>query len=131
GGDVELFGTRARPAFDELGAARTLAQMIVDGALQRDRAARLVQQPLHDRQAVTLQEAMDSLVAATWKQTAATTKGAALVRVSQRALADRLLALAADREASPEVRAIVERELAALRRVASSRAAAGAGDAQA
>ena len=39
---VELFGSRTRPAFDELGAARTLAQMIVDGILQRDRAARLV-----------------------------------------------------------------------------------------
>ena len=40
---VELFGSRTRPAFDELGAARTLAQMIVDGMLQRERAARLVQ----------------------------------------------------------------------------------------
>jgi hypothetical protein len=40
---VELFGSRTRPAFDELGAAQTLAQMIVDMVLQRDRAARLVE----------------------------------------------------------------------------------------
>src|SRR5688572_26376127 len=36
---VELFGARTRPAFDELGAARTLAQMVVDAVLQRERAA--------------------------------------------------------------------------------------------
>ena len=40
---VELFGSRTRPTFDELGAARTLAQMIADAVLQRERAARLVQ----------------------------------------------------------------------------------------
>ncbi|HVZ77373.1 MAG TPA: zinc-dependent metalloprotease, partial [Gemmatimonadaceae bacterium] len=39
---VELFGSRTEPAFDELSAARTLSQMIVDLVLQRERAARLV-----------------------------------------------------------------------------------------
>ena len=38
----ELFRGRTDPAFDELSAARTLSQMIVDGILQRERAARLV-----------------------------------------------------------------------------------------
>ncbi|HVT39170.1 MAG TPA: zinc-dependent metalloprotease, partial [Gemmatimonadaceae bacterium] len=36
--NVELLGARTQPAFDELGAARTLSQMIVDGILQRERA---------------------------------------------------------------------------------------------
>src|SRR4029079_19333149 len=40
---VELFASRTRPAFDELGAAQALSQMIVDMILQRDRAARLVE----------------------------------------------------------------------------------------
>ncbi|MHB1068849.1 MAG: zinc-dependent metalloprotease, partial [Gemmatimonadaceae bacterium] len=43
GGNVELIGQRTTPAFDELGAARTLAGLIVDGILQRERAARMVQ----------------------------------------------------------------------------------------
>ena len=38
----ELFRGRTDPAFDELAAARTLAQMIVDGILQPERAARVV-----------------------------------------------------------------------------------------
>ncbi|MDB4887322.1 MAG: hypothetical protein JWN79_2760, partial [Gemmatimonadetes bacterium] len=38
----ELFRGRTDPAFDELSAARTLSQMIVDGILQRERAGRLV-----------------------------------------------------------------------------------------
>jgi hypothetical protein len=42
---VELFGSQTRPAFDELGAARTLAQMIVDAILQRDRAGGSLNKP--------------------------------------------------------------------------------------
>ncbi len=43
-------------------------------------------------------------------------------------MADRLLALAADREASPEVRAMADLKLAGLRRTAVQRAASGADD---
>jgi uncharacterized protein DUF4953/uncharacterized protein DUF5117 len=129
---VELFGTRARPAFDDLGAARTLAQMVVDGALQRDRAARLVQFSARDRNALSLPEAVDSLIAGTWgRPVPASTKHAALQRVAQRAVADRLLALAADREASPEVRAVADYEIAALIAVARQRGASGSVDARA
>jgi len=112
---VELFGSRTRPAFDELGAARTLAQMIVDGVLQRDRAARLVQFAAHGS-TFTLGNAMDALVGATWRAPAPPgPKLAALQRVTQRAVADRLLLTAADSEASPEVRAMAELKMAELR----------------
>lgn len=115
GGSVELFGTRTRPAFDELGAARTLAQMIVDAVLQRERAARLVQQSAHGDRPLTLAETIDALVDATWGgATAASPKLAALKRVTQRAVADRLIALAADSGAAPEVRAIAEYKIAEL-----------------
>jgi hypothetical protein len=56
-------------------------------------------------------------------------KLAALQRVAQRAVADGLLALAADRDASPEVRAIAEYKLAALRAVAAERSRRGSSDA--
>ena len=112
---VELFGSRTRPAFDELGAARTLAQMIVDGILQRDRAARLSQFAAHGS-ALTLGGVIDAMVGATWRApTPATAKLAALGRVAQRALADRLLLLAADSEAAPEARSMADLKIVELR----------------
>jgi uncharacterized protein DUF4953/uncharacterized protein DUF5117 len=119
---VELFGSRTRPAFDELGAARTLAQMIVDGVLQRDRAARLVAFAARsaDPKPLTLGATIDALVGATWRAPAPSNpKLAALGRVAQRALADRLLLLAADTAASPETRAMAELKITELRPTAA------------
>ncbi|HMC55792.1 MAG TPA: zinc-dependent metalloprotease [Gemmatimonadaceae bacterium] len=119
---VELFGSRTRPAFDELGAARTLAQMVVDMVLQRERAARLVQFSTRPNQ-LSLSTVIDSLVAATWRRgEAGSPKLAALQRVAQRALTDRLILLAADSAAAPEVRGIADLKLAELRAVARTRA---------
>ena len=61
--NVELFATRTRPAFDELGAARTLAQMIVDGILQRERTARVVAFETRMPNPLTLGEVVDVLTA--------------------------------------------------------------------
>ena len=55
-------------------------------------------------------------------------KHAALQRVAQRAFIDRMILLAADSVAAPEVRAIVELKLGELRAMARSRAAAGTVD---
>ena len=123
---VELFGARTRPAFDELGAARTLAQMIADAVLQRERAARLVQFATRGDAPLTLSETIDQLTASwTSAPSGESKKTAALRRVAQRAVADRLLLLAADKEAAPEVRALVELKMDALRRHARSLAASG------
>jgi hypothetical protein len=112
---VELFGSRTRPVFDELGAARTLAQMIVDGILQRDRAARLAQLAAHGS-TLTLGGVIDAMIRATWRApTPGSGKLAALGRVSQRAVADRLLLLAADSDAAPEVRSMAELKMSELR----------------
>jgi hypothetical protein len=123
---VELFNSRTRPAFDELGAARTLAQMIVDGVLQRERAARLVQFANHGESPLTLSETIDELTAS-WSSAPGneTRKNAALRRVAQRAVADRLLLLASDKEAAPEVRALVELKMDALRKRAKSLSSSG------
>jgi len=120
---VELFQSKTRPAFDELGAAGTLAQMILEMVLQRDRAGRLVEfatrgPGLH----LTLGATIDALVAATWDAPAPPApKLAALQRVTQRALAERLLWLAADSEASQPVRAMAELKIADLRARARSK----------
>jgi hypothetical protein len=131
-GSVELFGTRTRPAFDELGAARTLAQMIVDGVLQRERAARLVQQASYGDRPLTLSETIDALVAGTWSGAVpASAKLAALKRVTQRAVTDRLLMLAADSGAAPEVRAMAQYKVTELAARAKAEARAGSVDQQA
>src|SRR3982750_2524663 len=122
---VELFGTRTRPAFDELGAARTLAQMIVDGILQRERAARVVGFATREPSPLTLGEIIDALTADWLANSTGNTKLDALRRVAQRAVVDRLLLLAADKEAAPEVRAITDLKLAALRAQARSLASSG------
>ena len=127
GSSVELFGSRTRPAFDELGAARTLAQMVVDAILQPDRAARVVRFAVDDPRSLTLEETIDSLVARTWRSPVpADVKRAALQRITQRAVADGLLALAADQDASAQVRAVADLEIATLR-VDAERRSRGAG----
>jgi len=123
----ELFRGRTDPAFDEISAARTLAQMIVDGILQRERAARLVAFASRGPNMLTLDETIDSLVTRTWEASdkSSSLKTAALRRVTQRAVADRLLALAADAEAAPEVRAVAEYEISRLRPIALRYASSG------
>jgi hypothetical protein len=113
---VELFGSQTRPAFDELGAARTLAQMIVDAILQRDRAGRLAQQAARAGSQLTLAATVDSLIGATFGRAESNSrKLAALQRVTQRAVVDRLILLAADSLASPEARAMADLKLTELR----------------
>jgi hypothetical protein len=132
GPSVELFRSRTRPAFDALGAARTLAQMVVDDILQADRAARLVAFATRERNPLSLGEVIDSLVARTWGTgPAGDAKLAALRRVAGRAVADGLLALAADSDAAPEVRAMADFKIASLQATARSRARTGSQTARA
>jgi hypothetical protein len=109
---VELMNSRTRPTFDELGAARTLAQMILDSYLQRDRLARLVQFAAHDASTLTLWEVLETTERTLFPAAAAgSPKERALQRVAQRAYIDRLVAIAADKDASPEVRALLDQRL--------------------
>ncbi|HEV2641351.1 MAG TPA: zinc-dependent metalloprotease, partial [Candidatus Elarobacter sp.] len=125
-GSVELFRARTRPAFDELGAAQSLSQLIVDAVLQSDRAGRLAQFAARDPHALTLSETMDSLVAATWTRVPGeSAKFAALRRVARRAVLDGILALAADSDATSDARAMAELELTSLHGVATRRASEG------
>jgi hypothetical protein len=134
---VELFRSRTRPAFDALGAARTLAQMTVDAVLQRERAARLVQQRAFDPRQLSLAEAIDAVAAGTrWpgargaaRSGGATPRDEALRFVGQRALLDRLITLAADSDAAPEVRAMAELKLSELGTAAGRQARAASASA--
>lgn len=125
-GGIELFQSRTRPVFDELGAARTLAQMVIDLILNRDRAGRLVAQAQRGTNPLTLPETIDRIAAATVQKTEpADRKQAGLVRVAQRALIDRLILLAADKDADPDVRAITDYKLREYQTLAKQRTLTG------
>jgi hypothetical protein len=106
--------------------------MIVDGVLQRERAARLVQQASYGDRPLTLSETIDALVAGTWGGAVpVSVKLAALKRVTQRAVTDRLLMLAADSGAAPEVRAMAQYKVTELAARAKAETRAGSVDQQA
>ena len=111
----EEFRSRTWPAFDELGAARTLSGLIVDGLLNRERAARLAAAGMSGEEALTLDEVVEELLDATWNRPwPDDPKVAALQQAANRAVLDRLLALAGDKQATVEVRAVAEWALADL-----------------
>ncbi len=125
-GIPEIFDTQARPAFDELGAARTAAQMVVNALLQRDRAGRLVLAAARDSRALSLGETIDTLVATTWRASRPSgARLAAIQRTTQRAVADALMRLAADSAAMPDVRALVDFRLSTLAAEAGRRSGSG------
>jgi hypothetical protein len=99
--------------------------MIVDAILQRDRAARLVQFAIRGNAPLTLGETIDSLTANWNSSRGGSAKTDAMRRVAQRAVADRLLLLAADKEASPDARAIAELKIDALRKRARTLSTSG------
>jgi hypothetical protein len=112
---VELLGSRTRPIFDELGAARTLSQMVLDAILQRDRLARLVQFAAHDPATLSVWELLQTIETTLLPTVpAGNARDRALQRVAQRAYVDRLIAVAADKEASPDVRGLLDHRLRSL-----------------
>jgi hypothetical protein len=91
--------------------------MVLDGVLQRDRLARLVQFAAHDPATLTVWELLQTAEAALFParpSASALPRDRALQRVTQRAYVDRLIAVAADKDASPEVRALLDQRLRAL-----------------
>ncbi len=124
----EQFGSRTGAVFDELGAAGSLAQLVLDPMLQRERLARVVQQAARNRSALTLAELFRSIERKVWDAPAdPAPRDAAIRRGVQRALAGSLIRLAADSAAAPDVRAMAEATLERLGGTAASRGAAERG----
>jgi hypothetical protein len=122
GGPPE-FETAAAPAFDQVGAARTLAGEIVGGVLDPARAARVVAFHARDASLPSLEDVVARLVDDAWQRQASGAE-AALARVVQSVVVEELLDLAADPDATIEARAAAEWGL----RRSLERAAAAPGD---
>ena len=101
------WSNRAGPAFDQIGAATTVASEIVGGVLAPSRTARVVAFHARDPVLPSLEEVVGRLVDDAWERSAIGSD-AALVRVVQNVVVDELLALAADGNATTEARAAAE-----------------------
>ena len=101
------FGSNAAPAFDQIGAARTLATMIVENLLAPQRIARLVAFNARRGDSPSPEDVIQRIIERTWGSLPGGTY-AALRRVVQRVVVDELIDLAANQEATVEVRAAAE-----------------------
>ena len=110
----EQFATRTSPAFDALGAARTGADVALRGLLQRERAARLIDQQRRDLRQLGFTEVLDAIVSASFGRAPRAARAAAIQREIQHVVVGRLLMAAADKGAAESVRA---EATAALRRL--------------
>lgn len=108
----ELFSSGTTPAFDALGAAGTAAKMVVDGVLQRERLARVLDFARRDASAPTVRDVTGQLTRLAFqKDLESDPRLAAIARVIDGVIVDGLMGLARDRAARPELRAMAEAEL--------------------
>jgi hypothetical protein len=106
GGPAELFATRTDPVFDPIAAATVAADLAVSGLLEPHRAARLVEFHALDSGNPDFSEVINLLLARTWKAPMARDPYyAAIARAVQSLTVTRLMDLAADPNASAQVRA--------------------------
>lgn len=126
GGDpsLEWIGL-AGTAIDHLSLAGGLATEVVEGLLQRERVERVALFHARNPQNPSLDEVVRAVVGRSWRAAPGATPGErALRRTVQRVVLNTLLDRAGDRQASPEVRAVMALHLEEL---AQQLATAGAG----
>lgn len=103
GGIAELFPKRTTPAFDPIAAATVAADMTISGLLEPHRAARLVQFRAENAQNPSLTGVLESAIDASMGS--GTGYRAEIGRATRVLLATRLMDLAANANADPQVRA--------------------------
>ena len=107
GGTQELFTKRTDPAFDPVTAAVVAADLAVSRLLEPHRAARLIQFHALDKANPDFREVVDALVTRTWRAAAPRDEyHAAVESAVQTLVVTRLMDLAADDNASSQVRAV-------------------------
>src|SRR5688572_14682660 len=109
GGDqsIEWIGSAGGTSFDQISLAGGLATEVIEGILDRERAARVVLLNARDAANPSLDEVIRTLVTRTWGATLSTNGGhQALRRAVQQVVLNTLLDRAGDKEALAEVRSI-------------------------
>ena len=102
----ETFAKSTNPIFDPLGAAQIAADLTISDLLEPNRAARMIDFNARDKSYPHFSEVVGALVKTAWAPMPANTKEAAIQRVIQSLLVKRLMDLAGDESAQPQVRAV-------------------------
>jgi hypothetical protein len=115
GGTQELFAKRTDPAFDPVAAATVSADLAVSALLEPHRAARLMQYHSLDASNPDFRDVVAELLSRTWRAPRPNDPyHAAIQRAVQGLVLMRLMDLAADADASTQVRAVAAASLRAL-----------------
>lgn len=115
GGTTELFSKRTDPTFDPIGAATIAADLAVSGLLEPHRAARLIEFHSRNNMYPDFKEVAEALIGATWKAVASKSPyQAEIARALQSLTVTKLIDLAADASAGPQVRAVATATLREL-----------------
>lgn len=111
-GTGEYFQKRTEPVFDSIGAATIAADLAISGLLEPSRAARMIEFNAQNAKYPHFKETVDALVAQIWKTPVSTNNYyAAITGAEQNLLAQRLMDLAGNAEAAPQVRATANEAL--------------------
>jgi hypothetical protein len=124
GATAETFEKRTNPTFDPIGAATIAADISITALLNPQRAARVEEQGARKLHYPNFSDIVAALVTKTWLSPAATDKyGSAIQRAVQSLVVTRLMELAANSDAAPQVRAHATqglRDIAAFTRTSPS-----------
>jgi hypothetical protein len=114
-GRSELFQKRTSPMFDPVGAAEIAADMAISALLEPNRAARTINQNARNKTNPHFREVVDALMKSTWGAPAPVNANEAVVlRAVQSLTVSRLMDLAANERAQPQVRSVATEALRGL-----------------
>ena len=111
----ELFANHTAEVFDALAPAEAAAQLTFVALFEPGRAARLVEQNARDATMPGLDEVLEAAATATWRRAAGADYPGEVQRTVNYVMLMRVLALAANPDATPQVRAVASLKLSALR----------------
>lgn len=114
-GSRELFNSHTDPAFDPLGAAETAANMTTELLFNPNRAARLIDFEARDSNNLGFGETVDRILESTIKEDKSDGYDGAIQRTVDYVVLYNFMELAANEEASSQVRAIAQQKLAELK----------------
>jgi hypothetical protein len=119
--NTELFTGRTSPLFDPLAAASVAADLTISGLLQPQRAGRLVSFHARDAANPDFNELLRSVIREVWVKSSATPRLSTIRRTVQHLVVTRLMDLASNDQAMPQVRADAADALRDIMAIATDR----------
>jgi hypothetical protein len=120
----EHFSRRTSPAFDALAPAEAAAEIVANLLLQPERAQRMIEYHALDTANPSFEELVGNVFSATWQAPSLSGYRGAIQRTVNAVVLDHLIRLAANEEASAQVRAVASFKLDELKRWIATQAPA-------